>query len=263
MCKKSSNFAPDKKSAHLMNTKKFILFAIFSACCLCVHAETLILRTGARVVGTIVFQNEEVVIIRDESGARFQYPRTDIQEVLTENVAAEEVKVEDTEDEIKTSKKASILIELGGGGAYIPNTPMGGAASANLLVGSHHLGNRHIFVGGGIGYNGLFIKNQMYHFLPIQVALRLPLLEQKHAPLFGMSLGYGVALAKTYVGGLYAGLDFGYRCQVNRKTAVGLVLYTQFQQAKVTTVETIEGIEYENKVGRNLLSFGAKFALYF
>lgn len=257
-----------------MNTKKFILFAIFSACCLCVHAETLILRTGARVIGTIVFQNEEVVIIRDESGARFQYPRTDIQEVLAENVAAEEVKVEETEDEIKTSKKASILLELGGGSSVVPSEKFGAQGEINLLIGSHHIGNRHIFIGGGIGYHfaSYFITpitsstgdviNQ-FHFLPIQAAVRVPLLEQKHAPVFGMSLGYGVALAKTYVGGLYAGLDFGYRCQVNRKTAIGAVFYTQFQQAKIKTIETVEGTEYINNVGRNMVSFGAKFTLYF
>ena len=101
------------------------------------------------------------------------------------------------------------------------------------------------------------------NFLPIQAAVRIPFLEQKHSPVAGLALGYGVALSKEYLGGLYAGVDLGYRCQINPKTAVGAVFFTQFQQAQILTEESIEGVSFQGKEGRNLLSFGAKFTLYF
>ena len=64
--------------------KKYLLIITFLlVCALCVHAETLVLRTGTRVQGEIVFQNEEVIILRDATGARFQYMRADIEEVLS------------------------------------------------------------------------------------------------------------------------------------------------------------------------------------
>ena len=91
----------------------------------------------------------------------------------------------------------------------------------------------------------------------------MPFVEQKHAPVFGAALGYGVALSKEYQGGIYAGLDLGYRCQLNEKTAVAVLAYTQFQQAKVQTVTTIEGINYTNLTGCNLVAAGVKLALYF
>lgn len=212
--------------------------------------------------GEIVLQNADVVIVRDASGARFQYPRAEVQEILATDAA--EVKEQEAEQEnIGTSKKASILLELAGGPAVIPSQAVGGGFSVDMLVGSHHIGDRHLFIGGGLGYHGLFIGEEKYNFLPIQVALRLPFMEQKHAPVFGVALGYGVGLSRDYLGGLYAGLDFGYRCQLNEKTAIALVLAAQFQQATIRVIEEVSGIPYANTVGRNFVTPSIKFALYF
>ena len=256
MCKFFSNFAPDMKKLALIIVLCFLSFAY-------AHAETIVLHTGARVKGTIVFQNDEVVIVRDEAGARFQYLRTDVAEIRSDD--AEEAEqtdlVEDTE--IQTSKKASILLEVAGGAAVLPNEAAGGAASVDLLVGSHHIGDRHLFIGGGLGYHGLFLGGEKYNFMPIQAALRMPFMEQKHAPVFGASLGYAIALSKDYTGGIYAGVDLGYRCQLNEKTAVSVVFYAQFLQAQMPTVTTIEGSTYTHYTGRNLVATGVKLALYF
>lgn len=244
--------------------KLTVIFTLL-ALCVCVHAETIILRTGARVLGTIVFQNEEVVIIRNAEGARFQYPKSDVAEIVSEEKITESRNPEITREdpEIKTSKKASILLEIAAGGAAVPNQMMGAAVSADLLVGSHHIGDRHIFVGGGLGYHGLFVGGDKYNFLPIQAVIRMPFMETKHAPVFGMGVGYGIALSKNYIGGLYAGVDLGYRYQLNPKTALGAVFYTQFQQAKVLVPETVEQAVFTNYTGRSLIAFGAKFTFYF
>lgn len=242
--------------------RRLSLIAFLLLSCVCVHAETLLLRTGARVKGTIVFQNEEVVIVRDAGGARFQYPRADVETILTEEEQTTVQEVQLEEQEITTTKKASVLLEVGAGSVYLPREKMGAFASVDFMVGSHHIGDRHIFVGGGVGYHGMFMDKK-YHFLPIQAALRMPILEQKHAPLFGVSIGYGIALSKNYTGGLYAGLDLGYRYQLNPKTAIGAVFFARFQQAKVEVIETIDGYDFVNKTGRDFISFGAKFTLYF
>ena len=265
ICELFRNFA-----ANLRNTMKRIAFLILLCTALAyAHAETLILRTGARVKGSIVFQNEEVVILRTEEGARFQYPRADIEQILSDEEAAsaeETASPEETEtpnEEITTSKKASILLEIAGGAAFQPKEAVGGAVSADLLVGSHHIGDRHLFVGGGIGYHGIFLGEDKYNFLPIQVAVRMPFTETKHAPVFGVSVGYGVALSKNYLGGIYAGGDFGYRCQINPKSAVALVAFVQFQQAVVPTTTVLDETSYTTNSGRNLVNTGIKLALYF
>ena len=246
--------------------KLFVFIVLFCASLACAHAETIILRTGARVKGTIVFQNEEVVIVRNAEGARFQYPRADVQEILSDEAEKNDsakASESDEAQEITTSKKASILLEIAGGVAVLPGETAGGAVSADLLVGSHHIGDKHIFIGGGLGYHGVFLGAEKYNFLPIQVALRMPMIEAKHAPVFGFGLGYGIALSRDYLGGIYAGVDLGYRCQLNPKTAIALVAFASFQQAQVPVTTVIEGIEFTNQSGRNIVSSGLKLALYF
>ena len=255
MCEFFRTFAPDMR--------KYAFIIAICASVLCAHAETLILRTGARVSGTIIFQNEEVVVIRDAEGARFQYPRTDIETISEEELPEEIVQEEEPEPVITTDKKASILLEIAGGAAVIPNEKAGGIVSADLLVGSHHIADRHLFIGGGLGYHGLFVGGEKYNFLPIQVALRMPFMETKHAPVFGASIGYGIALSKTFRGGIYAGIDLGYRCQLNPKTALAVVFFTQFQQAQITVIETIEDTPFVNYAGRNFISPGVKVGVYF
>ena len=248
-----------------MTKRLYILVLICLLSVAYAYAETIILRTGARVKGTILFQNEEVVIIRDASGARYQYPRAEVEQVLADSPIDAEEQSEKAEEtaEVSTSKKASILLEIAGGAAINPNESAGGAVSADILVGSHHIGERHLFIGGGLGYHGLFLGGEKYNFLPIQVALRMPFVETKHAPVFGASLGYGIALSNGYLGGIYAGIDFGYRCQLNPKTAISVVGFAQMQQTMINTVEIIEGNEFVNRTGRIFFTPGIKLALYF
>ena len=244
--------------------RKIAFLIVLCTSLLCAHAETIILRTGARVKGSVVFQNEEVVIVRSEEGKRFQYPRTDVEEILSDDQTLEDVQeAAEEEEEVNTTKKASILLEVAGGAAVKPAEAAGGAVSVDLLVGSHMIAGKHIFIGGGLGYHGVFLGAEKYNFLPIQVAVRMPLIEQKHAPAFGVALGYGIALSKTYLGGIYADVDFGYRCQLNPNTAIALLAFAQFQQAKVLTQTIIDGVPFTQNAGRNLVSTGIKLSLFF
>ena len=249
----------------VMTLSVLLTMVFVQAVWMCAQAETVVLRTGARVTGTIILQNEEVVIVRNEEGARFQYPRAEVETIENSEFTIHnaQLTIQDSAVSIQTPKKASVLLELAGGVAggkgSDASLSVSAAYSVDLLVGSHHIGNRHIFVGGGLGFHG---EASGYNFLPIQAALRMPLTENRHAPVFGVSLGYGVALSKEYLGGLYTGVDFGYRCQLNPKTAIGVVAFGQFQQAKIHVVETVEGVEFVNHVGRNLFAAGLKFTLY-
>lgn len=243
--------------------KKIVFLILLCVAFAYAHAETIILRTGARMVGTILVQNDDVVIIRNTEGARFQYPRADVQEILAEDMPEVIEQEEEPEQEVITSKRVSALLEISGGAAINPNDAAGGGVGVDLIIGSHHIGSRHILIGGGLGYHGLFFKGEKLHFLPIQAALRMPFIEATHAPVFGIALGYGIAMSKNYTGGLYAGIDFGYRYQINAKSALAVVVFAQFQQAKVNVVETVEGVEFINKTGRNFVTPGVKLALYF
>ena len=161
------------------------------------------------------------------------------------------------------NKKASILLELSCAPAImIPFSP-GGNAGIDLLAGTHHIKDRHIFVGAGVGYHGYFMYGYTYNFLPIEAKVSVPFFEAKHAPVFGFALGYGIALSKDYIGGIYTGLDFGYRYQINPNSSLAVLVFASFQQARLNVTETIEGYSYTSRPGRNFVTPGVKFALYF
>lgn len=247
----------------MLYMKKTILsILLLAACLMCARAETIILRTGARVRGTIVFQNEEVVVVRDESGARFQYPRAEVQDIIGDEAASMEDKEQPAKvQEMAVAKKATVLFELAGGVACLPSDTVGGAFSVDMLVGSHKINGKRIFVGAGVGYHGLFVGGEKYSFLPIQSALRMPLTDERHAPLFGVTLGYGVALSREYKGGIYAGLDFGYYYALNDRIALSLLLFAHFQQATISVTQAVENDIFVHTTGRNFVSSGLKVAV--
>lgn len=246
----------------LIGSTLAILLCLFS---LCLSAETVTLKNGKTITGQILVQNEEVVIIRDANGARHQYPAGDVLSVSQNketNVEAEPVTTNQP-SVAPTSKKAILLLELAGGALYENTHSWGGYAAADLLIGSRQLMGRSITLGGSVGYMGAFTSGHTYHFLPISLAMRVPLIEGKHAPVLGANVGYGVGLSKNYKGGLAAGLDIAYRYTPNTRTTIQVGLNVRFQQTTIPVIETIEKNSFTNTAGRNLVAIGAKLGVSF
>ncbi len=255
----------------------FSLLILLTA--LSARAEVVVLRTGAEIRGTIVLQNDDVVIVKDASGARYQYPRADVLSVSTEKASSQGVasgEPSENDEKLQTSKKLSVLLEIASGGATVPADLQGGDFEAGLAFGSHHIGDKHIFLGGGVSYRGVFSKDAKYAFLPIQLVARFPIVEQKHAPMVGFSVGYGVGLNKDYTGGACAGVNVGYRYQVNEKTALWVAADVQWQQARITTtvspldadgnrITDSEGqaYTYSTTTGRNFVIYGIRLGIFF
>lgn len=239
----------------------FLSWMLF--CTAMIWGETVTLRSGKVVTGQVLVQNEDVVIIRDVNGARFQFPMSDVISVATTDESEkEETKVE--EDEVSSSgKKAALTLEIGGGMLYEHQSQTGGYMGADLLIGSRSIKNKSITLGGSVGYLGAFLGGDSYHFLPICIAMRMPLLEGKHAPLIGASMGYGIALGKNYKGGLNAQINVAYRYAMSSKSALTIGLDVRFQQAQLPVVEMIEDTEYAHVAGRNLVTLGVKMGFQF
>lgn len=274
-----------------VNTSKlrslFILLILLVG--LSAHAEVVVLRTGSEVRGTIVFQNEDVVIIKDATGARFQYPRADVLSVSAENTGEKNAENDAFPEGLPKelpAKKLSVLLEVAGGGATVPADLQGGAFEAGLAFGSHHIGAKHIFLGGSVSYRGIYAKGThqsgsnteltQYAFLPIQLVARFPILELQHTPMVGFSAGYGVGLSKDYSGGLCAGVNVGYCYRVNEKTALSVSVDVQWQQARIATTaspvdekgNTIVDADgqpytYSTTAGRNFIMYGIRLGVFF
>lgn len=244
--------------------KRMLTLILLLGVCLCVRALSVVtLRNGQVVRGDVVVHNEEVLIIKNNEGARFQYPASEV-------VSVEEVEEEvvPQEQEQVVERKVSFILSLIGGGTIIPQEGGGGHIGGELMVGSRQIAERSVFIGGGLGVHGLFANGKGYTFLPLQAALKIPFIEGKHAPYLGAAIGYGFGVSKNCKGGIFTGGEVGYRYSIKKNAALYLSARVQFQQAQITAQETItdeDGTEsvFVNQAGRSFVTVGVSAAISF
>ncbi len=246
--------------------RRLFFIVLFSALVCSVQASIITLRNGQKITGEIIVQNDEVVIVKNTAGARFQYPANEVVSI-SEDETTEEKPVEQKDEEKPQGKRMTFLIGLSGGAAIIPQDHSGGHVGGELMIGSRYIGKKDIFLGGGISVHGMFVAGKTYTFLPLQLAVKVPFLEGKHTPIVGANIGYGFGVSKNCVGGIYSAAEVGYRYAYSARSALILSLRAQFQQAKIDVVETITendiSTDYVSRVGRSFVTFGAHLALTF
>ncbi|MBQ9339532.1 MAG: hypothetical protein IJS13_04275 [Paludibacteraceae bacterium] len=228
------------------------------------RGEVVVLKSGAKISGDIVFQNEQVIVIRDGSGARFQYLRSDVESVVSEDTTAvEEASVEDVR-----TKRVRVGLSAGGGATWLAGAGSGGAACVDIAIGTANLFGRAIFIGGAFGYHGMFFGSEnnnalsgTYSFLPIQLRGEIPLTQTAHAPLLAMGVGYGIAVTKNTIGGLFANLCLAWQYTSKKQRTVGLGLYGEIQNARFSMTEHVDGTPYSGVGSHSFVTFGARLAV--
>lgn len=211
-----------------------VLLLLLPVLALCEEAAQykLLFHSGRVVVGEIVLRNDEVVIVKDQRGARFQYPTSDIAEI-TELSSEQPTVSEQTEDE-KASRRAtnikrtSLGVHLAGGVASIDGVT-GGALAVDLLLGANNVGGRRIFLGGQVGYRALLTGAKPLSIIPIDVVMELPLMQSVHAPMIGAHIGYGIGIGGIR-GGVNAGLALAYRYHFSRTGSLYIGIEGEVQQ---------------------------------
>ena len=223
-------------------------------------AEVVTLRSGQIIKGEIILQNEEVVIIRNSNGMRYQYPMNEVV-----NIQKEEQKATTQEASTDTQPKKKIVslsAQAMGGALYVPYLGWGGFAGADLMIGAN-LMNKKVFLGGGIGYRAKVVEKEAYSFIPLQVCVSSLLGEKQSAPVVGLNVGYGFATNAGTQGGICVGADMGWSFEINHETRLVLGLNAEWQQAQTDVEQIIEDKKYTNHMGVNFITVGAKIAILF
>lgn len=223
-------------------------------------AEVVVLRSGQRIKCEILLNNEEVIILRQKNGLRFQYPKTEVMSIQSDDPSSTPSNNSST-----PTKTVAVRIGVAGGAAYIPQCGWGGTTDAQLMIGTHNLLNQHIFLGGGIGYRGVFAKDCAYAWIPIQMVMQMPIAfsATAHRPYIGTTFGYAFATNKKWGGGLCASVDIGYWYKINNTSSLSIALTAQWQQTHFDITETINQTNYTNHIGSNIVGLGAKIGIQF
>lgn len=247
-----------------MKKSLVILLLVFS---LSSYAEVVTLRSGQILRGQILMQTNEVVILQTPSGARFQYPMTEILQIMPDTEPPTAATAEETMD--VDTHPVAIRLMVTGGVAYTSFQKVGGGLCADFQIGTDNLAGKHIFLGGSIGYAGAYVADK-HHFIPLQMVVSVPLLSAlrpsqssiPHQPEIGASIGYGFA-PKGHKGGLAAGLQLLYRYQFKSHSALLLGWDVRFQQGDKRFSETINGETFSYDSPGVYILTGLRLALQF
>ncbi|MBR6508383.1 MAG: hypothetical protein IKT19_02540 [Paludibacteraceae bacterium] len=242
--------------------KRLAILTLLICSVLVSQAAVITLTSGKKIVGEVLINNADVVIVRDNEGARFQYPAAEVVSVVEDETSEEEETPQQEEKKSQGGKKVTFLLDWGGGGAFVPHDDNGGFFGGELLIGSRYIGQKSIFLGGGLNVECMFMPNATYVFLPLEVALKVPFLEGKHSPFVGVNLGYGFGV-KNCKGGIYTSAEVGWRYVINPRANMYVSLRVQFQQATVTGTTTIDQTTFNDNSGRNFVIFGSQFGISF
>ena len=242
--------------------KRLAILTLLICSVLVSQAAVITLTSGKKIVGEVLINNADVVIVRDNEGARFQYPAAEVVSVVEDETPEVEETPQQEEKKSQGGKKVTFLLDWGGGGAFVPHDDNGGFFGGELLIGSRYIGQKSIFLGGGLNVECMFMPNATYVFLPLEVALKVPFLEGKHSPFVGVNLGYGFGV-KNCKGGIYTSAEVGWRYVINPRANMYVSLRVQFQQATVTGTTTIDQTTFNDNSGRNFVIFGSQFGISF
>ena len=227
------------------------------------QAEVVTLRSGKVMQGTLVMQNDEVLILRDESGARFQFPAAEVVSVAEEEVVEEQENLPQVKDTKKTSQsRIALRLMTNSSVVIVPGHYTSGGIGVDLWIGSRRIGERRVFLGGGVGFNTAWLPDRINMYIPLQVVMSMPLTEGKHAPEIGLGFGYGFSAHQTR-GGLVAHLALSWRYQFSEKSAMLFGVRASFQADDYPVTETEDGIAYSGMLGRSLVNVGLNLGLEF
>lgn len=243
-----------------MKKQSYILLLVFLLLSPVLMAEVVTLRTGKIIVGELLLQNEDVVIIRTKNGTRYQYPANEILSIREETTKKNK---ELQQGQKRAEQKVNLSFQLSGGAVYVPELGWGGQLAADWMIGTKTIQNKRIFLGGALGYRAKWVNDATYSFLPLQAVVAMPLIDAHHAPVLGVRLGYGFALNKHTKGGISAGIDVAWNYTINPRTDFQFGVYAEWQQAKTDVKQIINGIEYTNHIGSNFIAMGIKMAILF
>lgn len=230
-----------------------------------IRLNKVTLHSGEVFVGEILLNNQEIILIKTLSGSRFQFPVSEIKSIEQNDVKTSEIKKENDIEIIGAANLCGIF-EINGGISNAENKYRNAISNQlSLSFGTRKVANKEIFVGGGVGYFNVFLKNgvETIGFIPVFLRLKTNLTDKKTSPYLGLDAGYAFALSSKQEGGQYSKFSFGINRKINFKTSLFFGLYANVLSFNANLVET-NNFGLFNYYGKtSMINFGVNLGLQF
>lgn len=231
----------------------------------------IVLTTGEAYTGEVVFQNEQIIMIKTAEGTRYQFPFSEIRSVDTDiNMAGYEL-LPDVDIMSKTDdNKFAMLIEVQGGASYSSKAykwaPM---VQPTLVLGARDILLDNSFLGIGGGYRVILPTesddDETISFIPVFLRFQAFFSEKRTCPYAEMDAGYSFALNDSMKGGLFINAAFGFRRQLNESVSMSVALFGGIQSFSADLIDSKNfqqiGQNYTYYGKTNSVNFGLKITL--
>lgn len=250
----------------------FLLFAlIISVTVFSQHKESvkITLKSGAIHYGELIVQTDEMVMVQEKDGSKYQFQTSDILKTEIDVNGRTGINPETTSElparDTETPNNSPIyalaetcVSSLSTQNAFNNTT----AGAVRLSIGKQMLSG-NIFAGAGMGIITSLEKETQISLLPTFLRFNYLLNKNRLSPFAGMEAGYSFSLNKYYGGGMFVSADLGVSLKYSSRNYAKLSITTGIQQIKTNLTETSSAGTFSYYGNTAIFNFGLKAGMQF
>lgn len=231
----------------------------------------LTLKTGATYTGTILVENDEIIMIQIKDGSKMQFQFVDVlkKELMPENTelssetenSAPATSIVIKEDAIKG--RVEIADIIGNGKNSFENKNF---IQAFLIFGKTLASQPEFYIGAGGGVFTSTGKTLNISFIPVFINLEYTekkSTKNRPSAFAGMKAGYSFSIQESINGGIFIQPDLGMKIKLNNRSTLRLSLTLGNQIFSGKLKELNNGNYYSYEGGTTLLTIGLRAGFEF
>jgi len=245
--------------------KKYFLFLFFLFSFLNARAQEssskITLKSGAEFVGVIILKNDELIMLRDNAGARFQFALTEVDKIETAaKTLSDSTSAIPSEIEGATANQFCGQLELSIGNALARKAfDFASITQAELSFGNRKAFGKDLFVGVGAGY--IWLADADLGLVPATLKIQMYTSKNRTSPFLGFESGYAFSTTKNTSGGAFAKISAGVNHRLNYKLAIyaGISAAVYGISSKLTETTQSGNYNFDGSTTINALTLKAGF----
>jgi len=204
-----------------LKTNLILLFMSLLSCGLFSQESSTLskitLKSGAVFVGEVILKNDELIMLKDNTGARFQFAMPEIEKIEAATTlptnSSKQVNIKTTNGNFC----AHFELSLGNASARKAFS-MALAPQVGLTFGNRKSFGKDLYIGIGTGY--YWIADANLGLISAAFKIQTYTSKNRTSPFVGFESGYAFSATKNQGGGPFAKISFGINHRLNFKSAI-------------------------------------------
>lgn len=246
-----------------MKKSLFLLFLLFTFLSAGAQENTtkITLKNGAVFVGEVILKNDELIMLKDNTGARFQFALSEIEKTETATIEPTNT-TKPTVVDIASNDNFCGQFELSQGNASARKAfEFKSITQVALAFGNRKSFGKDLFVGLGAGY--LRIGDVNLSLIPATFKIQTYTTKNRTSPFVGFESGYAFSTSKNVKGGPFAKISAGVNHRLNFKSTIyagiSAAVYSISSRLSETTQNGVYAFDGATTINALTLKAGFQF----